>query len=170
MFHYHFKTKDTFVRAVLQRMYEEMFSELALQAAGSHPAIVNLRNLLRTLARFARKHRLLMVTLVSEAMNGERLPADFLKANLPRHFALIADLVVQGQREHSIIAAPLPQLMAFIVGAIAAPLLAGSALQQHGLLPRGVAGAFAADVLSEPAMDQRIEMVLRGIAPPTEDR
>lgn len=169
MFHYHFKTKDNFVRAVLQRIYEEMFSELAVQASGSQAAIVNLRNLLRTLARFTRKHRLLMVRLLSEAMSGEKLPAEFLKANLPRHFALIADLVVQGQREHSIVAAPVAQVMAFIVGAIAAPLLAGSALQQHGLLPRGVAGDFAVDVLSEPAMDQRIDMVLRGVAPPAED-
>lgn len=168
MFHYHFKTKDAFVRAVLQRMYEEMFSELALQAAGTHPAIGNLRNLLKTLARFARRHRLLMVTLVSEAMRGEPLPAQFLKSNLPRHFVLIADLVRQGQREHSIVAAPLPQLMAFIVGAIAAPLLAGSALQQHGLLPRASLNSFATEVLSEAAMDQRIDMVLRGIAPPME--
>lgn len=164
MFHYHFKTKDNFVRAVLQRAYEEMFSELVVQAGASHAALTNLRNLLRTLARFARKHRLLMVRLVSEAMTGETLAADFLKANLPRHFKLIAEQVVKGQREGSVVKAPLSQVMSFIVGAVAAPLLIGSAMQQHGLLPPAVESGMAAHVLSKKALDERIEMVLRGLA------
>jgi len=165
MFHYHFKTKDNFVRAVLQRVYEEMFSELTVQANASPVAITNLRNLLRTLARFARRHRLLMVRLVSEAMAGETLAAGFLKANLPRHVKLIAELVVQAQKEGSVRRAPLPQLMAFIVGAIAAPLLIGSAMQQHGLLSPVLDAALSAHVLSERALDERVDMVLRGLAP-----
>ena len=169
MFHYHFKTKENFVRAVLQRVYEEMFSELVVQANASPVAVTNLRNLLRTLARFARKHRLLMVRLVSEAMTGETLAADFLKANLPRHFKLIAELVIQAQREGSVVSAPLPQVMAFIVGAIAAPLLMGSAMQQHGLLPPAVESGITAHVLSEKALDERIDMVLRGLAATSEN-
>jgi AcrR family transcriptional regulator len=169
MFHYHFKTKENFVRVVLQRVYEEMFSELVVQANASPAAVTNLRNLLRTLARFARKHRLLMVRLVSEAMTGETLAADFLKANLPRHFKLIAELVIQAQREGSVVSAPLPQVMAFIVGAIAAPLLMGSAMQQHGLLPPAVESGITAHVLSEKAMDERIDMVLRGLAATSEN-
>ncbi|MFS8086637.1 MAG: TetR/AcrR family transcriptional regulator [Acidobacteriota bacterium] len=164
MFHYHFKTKDNFVRAVLQRVYEEMFSELVVQVNASNAALTNLRNLLRTLARFARKHRLLMVRLVSEAMIGETLAADFLKSNLPRHFKLIAEQVVQGQREGSVVNAPLPQVMAFIVGAVAAPLLMGSAMQQHGLLPPAIESGIASHVLSKKALEERIEMVLRGLA------
>lgn len=164
MFHYHFKTKDNFIRAVLQRVYEEMFSELVVQAGGGNAPLVNLRNLMRTLARFARRHRLLMVRLVSDAMAGEPLAAEFLKANLPRHFALIAELVVGAQRDGSLVRAPLPQVMATIVGAVAGPLLVGSAMQQHGLLAPGIAAAFDEQVLSEQAIDQRIEFVLRGLA------
>jgi AcrR family transcriptional regulator len=66
MFHYHFKTKENFVRVVLERVYEEMFSELVLQVNPDAPALENLRNLLTTLGRFARKNRLLMVRLVSK--------------------------------------------------------------------------------------------------------
>lgn len=164
MFHYHFKTKDNFIGAVLQRVYEEMFSELVLHAGAANRPLVNLRNLLRTLARFAHRHRLLMVRLVSDALSGERLPAEFLKNTLPRHFRLIAELVAAAQRDGSLVKAPLPQVMATIVGAVAAPLLAGSAMQQHHLLPPELAAALDAQVLSEKALDQRIDLVLRGLA------
>jgi len=165
MFHYHFKTKENFVRAVLERVYEEMFAELVLQVNPSTPALTNLRSLLRTLAKFARKHRLLMARLVSETMIGEKLPADFLKRNIPRHLQLIAETVAQGQREGSIAAGPLPMLVAFIVGAVAGPLLMGSALEQHDLLPpAGIAG-LKTFVLSEDAMNQRIDLVIRGLQP-----
>jgi AcrR family transcriptional regulator len=163
MFHYHFKTKENFVRAVLQRVYEEMFSELVLQVSPEAPALANLRNLLTTLAKFARKNRQLMVRLVSETMSGERLPADFLQRNVPRHLGLIAEVVGRGQREGTIVAAPLPMVVAYIVGAVAGPLLLGSALEQHGLMPRKAAAGLKAHILSEKAIRQRIDLVIRGL-------
>jgi AcrR family transcriptional regulator len=163
MFHYHFKTKDNFVRAVLERMYEEMFSELVLQVNPSAPALTNLRNLLHALAKFARKHRLLMVRLVSETMSGERLPADFLRRNVPRHLKLIAEIVAKGQQEGSIVAGPLPMLVAFIVGAVAGPLLLGSALEQHRLVPASALAGVRAHIVSESAIGERITLVLRAL-------
>ena len=163
MFHYHFKTKDNFLHAVLQRVYEEMFSQLVLQVNPDVPALTSLRNLLHVLARFARRHRRLMMTLVSEAMAGEPLAGDFLKRNVPRHLKLIGDLIRDAQRERTIVDAPPPQLIAFIVGAIAGPLLVGSALQQHRLVSSPVTAMLNAHVLSARAIDQRIEMVLRAL-------
>jgi AcrR family transcriptional regulator len=163
MFHYHFKTKDNFVRAVLERMYEEMFSELVLQVNPAAPALTNLRNLLHTLAKFARKHRLLMARLVSETMSGERLPADFLQRNVPRHLKLIAEVVAKGQREGSIVEGPLPMLVAFVVGAVAGPLLMGSALEQHGLVPASALAGVRAHIVSQNAIGQRIALVLRAL-------
>ncbi|MEO7760399.1 MAG: TetR/AcrR family transcriptional regulator [Casimicrobiaceae bacterium] len=163
MFHYHFKTKENFVRAVLERMYEEMFSELALQVNPALPALTGLRNLLRTLAKFARKHRLLMVRLVSETMSGERLPADFLKRNVPRHLKLIAETLARGQCEGNIVPGPVPMLVAFAVGAVAGPLLMGSALEQHGLMPAGAAAALRTHVVSEAALNARIDLAIRAL-------
>ena len=163
MFHYHFRTKDNFVRAVLERMYEEMFSALVLQVSPSAPAITNLSNLLHTLAKFARKHRLLMVRLVSETMSGEALPADFLKRNVPRHLKLIAETVARGQRDGTIVAGPIPMLVSFVVGAIAGPLLMGSALEQHGLVGTDALAGLRAHVVSESAIDERIALVIRAL-------
>jgi AcrR family transcriptional regulator len=163
MFHYHFRTKENFVRAVLERVYEQMFSELVLQVNPATPAPANLRNLLSTLAKFARKNRLLMARLVSETMSGERLPADFLRRNVPRHLKLIAEVVARGQREGTIVAVPVPALVAFIVGAVAGPLLIGSALEQHGLLPPPAAAALKSHVLSAAAIERRIDLVMRSV-------
>ena len=33
MFHYHFKTKDNFLRALLQQLYEEVFARIGIEAA-----------------------------------------------------------------------------------------------------------------------------------------
>ena len=162
MFHYHFKTKDNFIRAVLQRTYEEMFSALSLGVNPAHAPLENLRNALGVLGQFASKNRHLLVRILADAMSGEALAADFLKANLPRHIGVLAALIQEAQSEGSLVRAPVPQLVAFMAGAVAAPVLIGAA-----------AGASVADmlgqqVLSPEAIAQRIDFALRGLAPPKE--
>jgi AcrR family transcriptional regulator len=163
MFHYHFRTKETFVRAVLERMYEEMFAELVLQVNPEAPALANLRNLLTTLAKFARKHRLLMVRIVSETMSGEKVPADFLKRNVPRHLKLIAETLASGQHDGTIVAGPMPMLVAFVVGAVAGPLLMGSALEQHRLVGASALAGLRSHLMSERAVEARIALVIRAL-------
>ncbi len=162
MFHYHFKTKDNFIRAVLQRTYEEMFSALSLGVNPTHAPLENLRNALGVLGQFASKNRHLLVRILADAMSGEALAADFLKANLPRHIGVLAALIQEAQWEGNLVRAPVPQLVAFMAGAVAAPVLIGAA-----------AGASVADmlgqqVLSPEAIAQRIDFALRGLAPPKE--
>ncbi|MGH8803637.1 MAG: TetR/AcrR family transcriptional regulator [Polaromonas sp.] len=162
MFHYHFKTKDNFIRAVLQRTYEEMFSALSLGVNPDQAPLENLRSALGVLGQFASKNRHLLVRILADAMSGEALAADFLKANLPRHIGVIASLIQEAQWEGSLVRAPVPQLVAFMAGAVAAPVLIGAA-----------AGASVADllgqqVLSPEAIAQRIDFALRGLAPPKE--
>jgi AcrR family transcriptional regulator len=163
MFHYHFRTKENFVRAVLERMYEEMFSDLELQVDARSAAPVKLRKLLATLGRFAVKHRLLIARLVSETMSGERLAADFLQRNVPRHLKLIADVIGRGQQEGTIVNESIPLLVAFTVGAVAGPLLLGTALEQNGLVTRRAASGLRANVASEQSLNRRIELVLRAL-------
>lgn len=159
MFHYHFKTKDNFIKAVLQRTYEEMFSALTLRVNPAHPPMDNLRDALGVLGSFGIKNRRLLVRIMGDAMSGEPLAADFLKTNLPRHIDVIGSLVQQAQGEGSMAKAPVPQIIAFMAGAVAAPILVGTALQQNP-----TAQAAAGLVLSEQALVQRIEFTLRGLS------
>ena len=59
MFHYHFKTKDAFVRVLLDQKYNDMFVNLQMKSTGNASAIENLRASINVLARFARDNRLL---------------------------------------------------------------------------------------------------------------
>jgi AcrR family transcriptional regulator len=160
MFHYHFKTKDNFIKAVLQRTYEEMFSALTLRVNPAHPPMQNLRDALGVLGSFGLKNGRLLVRIMGDAISGEPLAAEFLKANLPRHIEVIASLVQEAQWEGSMAKAPVPQVIAFMAGAVAAPILVGTALQQNP-----AAQATAGLILSEQALAQRIEFALRGLAP-----
>lgn len=164
MFHYHFKSKDNFIRAVLQRMYEGMFADLELQThAGANP-IAGLRAAVTVLAGFARTHRKLLLMLASEAMRGEQLPLNFLRDNLPRHVAVLARLVAEGQADGSIVPVPVPMLLPFMAGGIVGPLLAGGAVERNGVLPPELAALAEMALLSEQALSQRIELVLRAIS------
>jgi hypothetical protein len=126
-----------------------------------HPALQNLRDALGVLGSFGLKNRRLLVRIIGDAMGDEPLAAEFLKANLPRHVQVISSLVQQAQREGSIVKSPVPQVIAFMAGAVAAPLLVATALEKNP-----AARTAAALVLSEPALAERIEFALRGLSPP----
>ena len=160
MFHYHFKSKDNFVRAVLQRTYEAMFSALTLQADPALPPLQGLRGAVRVLAHFGRQHRHLLLRILADAMGGEALAREFLQANLPRHIAVVGALIAQAQQRGELRAAPVPQVLAFIAAAVASPVLIGTALQAEGAAP-GVAGLVDEHLLSDAAIETRIDAAMR---------
>jgi len=160
MFHYHFKSKDNFVRAVLQRTYEAMFSALTLQADPAAPPLQNLRGAVRVLAHFGRQHRHLLVRILADAMGGEALAREFLQANLPRHIAVVGALIAQAQQRGELRAAPVPQVLAFIAAGVASPILIGTALQGEGA-PPGAGAMVDEHLLSDAAIETRIDAAMR---------
>lgn len=163
MFHYHFGNKDAFVRALLQSLYEEMFADLQTAAAAPGDPVGGLRAALRVIARFARDNRVLLRRLMVDAAAGEAPAVDFLRANFPRHFGIVVGLILAGQRAGRIKPVALAQAVTFVAGAIAAPILLGSAIVDSGFAPPALADRFAADVLADAALDERIELALAGL-------
>ena len=170
MFHYHFGRKETFVRALLQSFYEEMFGDLATAATGSTDPVDGLRSALRVIARFGRDHRVLLRRLIADAAAGELPARDFVRENFPRHIGMLVGLIGAGQRRGSLKPVPITQAAAFIAGAVASPILIGSAMIEAGLAPPEVAARFEADVLADDALDERIELALAGLTTIPEDR
>src|SRR6185436_4377218 len=78
MFHYHFKSREAFLRALLQSMYEEMFTQLMQQSvplpgrgeSGQAGAIEVLRGALRFMGRFVRANRPLLTRVIADALCG----------------------------------------------------------------------------------------------------
>ena len=162
MFHYHFASKDEFLRTLLQQLYEEMFSGLAADAAEPGPALQRLEHALFGIACFLREHRPLLMRLALDAANGEAVPREFLRANAPRHLGLLAGLMVQAQQDGDLPAVRHPlQRVTFVFGAVLAPLVVVPAVMALGVAFPGPAPA--TQVGSDAAIRQRISMALSAL-------
>lgn len=168
MFHYHFRNKETFIRTLLERLYEQMFSMLVIKAAAAETPVGNLRNALQVLAQFSHRHRQLLLRIAADALAGETVAFEFLHANVPRHLGILASLIAAAQRDGLIVATPVPQVIAFLGGAVIAPVLVGATVLERGAVPASLATMFDSAVLSEQAAAQRIEFAIRGLTPPNE--
>ena len=164
MFHYHFKSREAFLRALMQQTYEEMFARLSIEVARDAGTVENLRGALRAIARFVRDHRLFLGRVLADALSGEKCARDFLGDNLPRHLGILAALIEAGQRDGSFAPIPAAQLLGTCAGALAMPILFGGALIDSGALAAPKARMIESTLLSDAALDQRIELVLAAIA------
>ena len=164
MFHYHFKSREAFLRALMQQTYEEMFAKLSVEVARDAGTVENLRAALRAIARFVRDHRPFLGRVLADALSGEKCARDFLGDNLPRHLGILAALIEAGQKDGSFAPIPVPQLLGTCAGALAMPILFGGALIDSGALAAPMAKMIESTLLADAALDQRIELVLAAIA------
>ncbi len=168
MFHYHFRTKEHFVRQLLQTLYDEMFAGLELAASAGTPREA-LRAALNLLGRFGRDNGKLLRRLIADALAGEAVALEFLRANMPRHIRVIVGLIAAGQEAGQLRAMPLPQAIAFLAGSVAAPVLIGGAIAERALVP-GMTPNLAAVIASDAAIAERVDCALAGLVPPVPPR
>ena len=169
MFHYHFKSREAFLRAVLQAVYDDMYGQLALvtrERAVNATPLDQLRLALRFMARFVRAHRPVIARVIADALCGEAIAMEFVRENFPRHIGVIHGLVGAAREAGQVAREPPLQLMAFCAGAIATPILFGGAAAASGEMPAAQARAIEETLLSDAAIDTRIELALAAIALP----
>lgn len=167
MFHYHFESKNDFLRTLLQQQYDEMFVGLDHDAAAGGPAIERLRVALGGLARFVRDHRPVVARIWSDAAAGEAVARDFMRANAPRHVSLLMQLLAQAEREGSIAALPPVQRLSFVMGSVVAPLVIVSGLLALGITPGPPPREIEAQVLADRAIARRVDLALAALRPDT---
>lgn len=164
MFHYHFKTKDAFLRQLLAGIYEEMFVQLSGQAQQSGPPLQRLREVLKVLATFVRSHTQVLGRVLADAAAGETVAVEFLRANAPRHLELLLKLMQQAQDDGLLLPMAPLQRFIFLTGAVAMPLLIAPGIQALGVAPKLLGGALKTQVLSDAAIAERIELALRALS------
>ena len=175
MFHYHFKSREAFLRALMQQAYEEMFSKLTLEVGRDADPVANLRTAFFVLGRFGRDNRPFLARVLTDALSGEQCAREFLRNNMPRHLAVLHKLTAEGQKRGRIIAIPFPQVVGLCGGALMLPILMGGALLESGALAGPMAAAVEASFLSDEGIAQRIDLALSAItagagAPPAARR
>ena len=170
MFHYHFGSKEAFVRTLLQQLYDGMFAELALAAGADRRPVEALRASMNVLARFVRDNRMLLRRLLTDALNDEPVALAFVRANLPRHIGVIVGLVEAAQRAGALKPVASRQALAFVAGGVGAPILLGSVLSERDGAPDAMRRGFREAVISDRALAERVDLVLAGLALPRRRR
>lgn len=168
MFHYHFKTREAFVRAVMQSAYEEMFLTFSTQVARPADASVtaHLRSGFRVLGKFLRDNRRLIGRIIADAISGDAVAREFLRENAPRHIQVLSGLIAEGQKRGELKEMPVPQALAFCAGAFGSPIILGGAIADSGQVPKAVAQQLAAVIFSDAAIEQRIDLALAALGAP----
>jgi len=160
MVHYHFKSKDGFLRALLQQMYEDMFAGLSLEAARSGNALQRLEASLLRLAQFVREHRPTVARVWADAQQGEPVALDFMRANAPRHLGLLLALMQEAEGASLLRQQPPMQRFVFLMGAVVAPLMIAGSVQALGVLPPALSALMEDQALSDAALRERIGWAL----------
>lgn len=168
MFHYHFGNKAAFLQAVLQQLYEQMFAKLSAGATREGPVLDRLQGALITLASFVREHHALVGRLAIDAANGETVVHDFVRANAPRHLGLLMQLMAEAEAAGELSPTPPLQRFVFLMGAVLSPMLVAPAIAALGVAPAIVGATVQAQVLSDEAIEQRVQLALGALrATPT---
>jgi AcrR family transcriptional regulator len=160
MVHYHFGSKEAFLRALLQQHYEEMFVALSLTSQGAGDVMERLGAALLDIARFVREHRPLIARVWADAQAGETVAQDFLRANAPRHLGVLMALVHDAEAQGCLPRQPFMTRFTFLMGAVVAPLMLVGGMLRINAVPPALAGTVEAEVSSDAALVRRIEWAL----------
>ena len=164
MFHYHFKTRDAFLRAVLQEMYEGMYSQLTFEGARADDPLESLRLAVRFMGRFVRANRALVTRLLADVIGREPVAVAFAGANMHRHLGVVMALVIQAQKAGALKPVAAPQVLGMLAGATAMPILFGGAIIDGGALGTAGGRELSETLLSDAAIDERIDVILAALA------
>ena len=163
MFHYHFESKDDFVRELLQRFYDDLFEQIAPPAHEAGEPLARLRQVLLVLGRMLRQHAPVLRRVLADAGAGHAVAVQFLRRNMPRHLKLLLQLLAEAEAAGHI--APRPPLLrlTFLLGAVLAPVLLALLLKESGLLPTLARPQVGPQVLSDAAIAQRADLALQAL-------
>lgn len=171
LFHYHFGSKDDFLRALLQQVYEDGFGRLEAAAAQSDgpvnaSALVRLRAVLIAVGYFLRQHASVVGRIWADAAQGQAVALEFLRDNAPRHIRLLVELLNEADAEGALVAQPMLRRLMLLMGTVAAPLLVAPRLQNLGLVLPLMNEGFDEAVMSDAAIEARADMALAALTKP----
>lgn len=163
LFHYHFGSKDRFLRSLLQNLYEEMFGSLSGAVEWPGPPLLRLRGALLFLGGFLRTHGAEVGRIWADAGQGEPVAVAFVRENAPRHLQLLTSLMAEAEQAGDLKPMPALQRMAFVMGAVAAPVLIAGRLQTMDLGTALPVPLLTPQILSDAAIAARVDLAIAAL-------
>ncbi|MCK5218551.1 TetR/AcrR family transcriptional regulator [bacterium] len=165
MFHYHFKTKQEFLRQVMQEFYETFYLHFTLETSSETNPRNQLRKAIITLGRFVRDNRKLMLALGRDLMNNYQPLVRFMEENFHRHLSIIINLIKQCQKQEAMAKLPMPVLITFMLAGLVGPNIAAALLEGIRTKPSFeiMKKAIVPMIISDKAMGQRVDLALKAL-------
>lgn len=89
MFHYYFKTRETFDAAVLNSLYGEMMSAINVEVLPTRTPRQNIEAVLRAVYAFAAKNRRLISMLMGDSFSGDRQIVSLVARLFSQHVSVL---------------------------------------------------------------------------------
>ncbi len=136
------------------------------EAGGRGGPRERLRAVLREFARAIRDRRTLVYSLLTDSLLGDPATLSFAANNVPRHAALVGEIIAEGQRGGVFKKVPLPTAQLFCLGSMGVPTVAVGLFERRKFKrPFGVPLEDAVElILSDEAIERRLDLVLGGLS------
>ena len=168
MFNYHFGTKQVFVEKIIESIYEEFFSRFTIEVEKETNCLEQLKNAVLSIAVFVRENRKLIESFIEDIILGNKEIIAFVGKNMTRHVIVIIKLIKQCQKQGYIIKAPLYNVVPVILASVVGPNLILRVAEKHvfnGKALKLLYKSISSQVISDKAINQRLDIVLKGLTP-----
>lgn len=161
MFHHLFASKDAFMAELLENNHQDTFGRLNMDDADAENPFAGLREVLRRLMLCLRDNLGWVQRTFADSGEGVAVVADFWQ----RHFRIFYERLMallnrcapaeMAEQEHR---------LAYLTGAVAAPMVIGTRMREVGVLPAYL-DARLPEINEDTAIVQRIDWALQALFP-----
>jgi len=165
MFHYHFGSKQEFLKAVLKEMYAEFMYNFKAGVSAAGTPRDRLKAALIEVGRFARGMRQIAPMLFADLAHGKKEAFAFLSGNFTEHVKYIAALAEECRPASALKGHSVPFLIMGTLPVMVFPMLMGAVLERNGVKDLGgmPLQKLREEIFSDEGIAERAEMALRGI-------
>jgi len=162
-FVYHFGSRDEFVTQLIERWYAPLLARLTTTVDEALPPARRLRALLLQLGDWAASNSRFITHVLVDAAAGEAAAQHFVATLADRHPALILRVIREAQRSGALPRAEPLNVMLFLMGAIALPMLLTDRLAEVRLAPARLTSTLVATSRGRKHREQRLDWALAGL-------
>lgn len=163
-FVYHFGSRDAFVAELIEDRYAPMFERLTASIDAAQRPIERLRALLLQVSDWGARNSRFIAHLLADADAGETAAREFVRTLGGRHPALILQVIREAQRARELPRGNPLNLMLYLGGAVALPMLLAARLDSTRAVPPAFMQTLGELARQRRYRAQRLDWALRGLA------
>jgi AcrR family transcriptional regulator len=162
-FVYHFGSREAFVAEVIERWYAPLLEQMSATVDRALPPKERLRELVLQLGDWAAANSRFITHVLMDAASGEVAAQRFVRSLADRHPALILRVVAEAQRARELPRGEPLNVMLFLMGAIALPILLTDRLAEAKLAPAELTRTLVRFARERAHRVQRLDWALGGL-------